>query len=320
MSKKDIHKTGALGAILGNKGLLTATEVMANKKKASTLKNTETYNSFFNKQSDVNDFTLIQVPTSDCTPWQYANRSSDEFGDLKALSESLKLEGQQEPILVRPTPDRDTKYEVIFGRRRYEAAKLANIPLIAICKELTDQEAAVAQKAENENRESISAYSEALHYRKLLDSKCFKSESELSRKINIPKTTLSNMMSFTKIPNSIIEKIRNIHAVSIRMAVAITTFINKDTAYAKIIENIAPLIGGQINSAKQLQSKIEKISNLRQSTPRAKPEVLKNEKGEPLIIIEKSGKMETMKFTPALLSRVDLNAIRDAIIRLYGDN
>lgn len=323
MSNKDVHKTGALGAILGNKGLLTAEEILTSKKKSDALKKTETYNALFDKKNAVlssDELSLIKINTKDCFPWAYANRSKEELGDLQALSESLKHEGQQEPILVRLSKNKNYKYDVIFGRRRYEAAIIANIPLIAICKTLTDQEAALAQKAENTNRESVSGYSEAIHYKILLDNHCFKSEAELSRKLNIPKATLSNLLSFTKIPKSITEKIPNIHNISIRMAVAIVTFINKSDQYVLIIEKIAEQIGEKITSAKQLKIAIEQTTKFKNKDDTNKEkEIFADSRGNKLMTVETSKNSSSIKLTKSLLSKVDINLIKDVIMKLYED-
>ena len=44
---------------------------------------------------------IINISPRDCTRWKYADRSFFEFGDISALTESIKLYGQIEPIYVR---------------------------------------------------------------------------------------------------------------------------------------------------------------------------------------------------------------------------
>ena len=47
-----------------------------------------------------------------------------DMGNLSELSESVKVKGIIEPILVRR---KDGKFEIIAGERRYKAAKLAGL-------------------------------------------------------------------------------------------------------------------------------------------------------------------------------------------------
>ncbi len=312
MSKKNIHQTGALGAILNNKGLLTAEEILTNKEHNSSLSKTETF-SLLAKGKQLKDFVLINIKHTECTPWKFANRSENELGDIKALAESLKTQGQQEPILVRKIDAPPFKYEIIFGRRRFEAAKLANIDLIAICKEISDQEAAIAQKAENEHRKSISPYSEAMHYKKLLTENCFKSESELARVMSIPKTTFNNLMSFNKIPKSIIDNIQDIHNVSIRIAVAITVLLGQDKKNNALIAGIAHKLGTEINSAKQLLTHIKstKDNNVNDT------ESIVNNDEDILITIKHSSKNKSIKLSSEYLKKVNIDIVKGKLMELY---
>lgn len=209
-----------------------------------------------------NSHTLITLDPSICAPWTFANRSENELGDIDALAHSLKMEGQQEPILVRPSKSKssDIKYEVVFGRRRWEAASKIKLPLLAICKNLTDQEAAIAQKAENENREPVSPYSEAIHYKKLLEKGCFKSEHDLSAKLGIPKSSLYELMAFTKIPEEIMSLIHNPHKISKLIAVKINSLLKADENNFAILRKIAPKIGDSIDTPTKLENQLNILS------------------------------------------------------------
>lgn len=294
MSKKDVHRTGALGAILGGKGLKSAQDILSDPNKKDQFIKSDTVQTLQKTTpSDVTTLTLIEISPDVCRPWQYANRAIEEFGDLDALAKSMKNEGQQEPILVRPTEDKSLpssiRYEIIFGRRRYEAAKQANLQLIAIIKSLTDKEAVLAQKAENENREPVSPYSEAFHYRKLLETGCFKSEAELSRELNIPKATLNNALAFTKIPAEIIKLIPNIHNISARIAVSTVKLLNEHDQNYDIIKQLAPTIGKSITSAKQLEQKVLAFKN-KPTTTSVKQATIETNNGQPLFKITYSEK------------------------------
>lgn len=72
--------------------------------------------------------------------------------DLDVLIQSLRRDGQQIPILVRPRPGTD-RYEIVTGRRRLEAMRaLGRDTIQAFVRPLSDEEAFVAQGVENNAR------------------------------------------------------------------------------------------------------------------------------------------------------------------------
>ena len=60
-------------------------------------------------------YALLSISTSECQPWDFADRSSSEMGDIEELANSIKTNGQQEPALIRklPKPQGNIKYEVV---------------------------------------------------------------------------------------------------------------------------------------------------------------------------------------------------------------
>ena len=189
---------------------------------------------------------LIKVSPSICRPWVYADRNSLEMGSIEDLANSIKANGQQEPALVRKlsSPDKGIEYEVIFGHRRWLACTLCDQPLLAIVKQLSNKEAAIAQKEENENRENLSDYARAVNYSNLLKDKVFSSESELAANFGIKRTSLADILAYVKIPNEFMRLIQSPHKLPKRVAVRIaqicknisTDELEKICQYAALIE------------------------------------------------------------------------------------
>lgn len=202
---------------------------------------------------------VFKLDTTYCAPWMYADRSEEEMGDINELAESIKISGQLEPILVRPSQSKTHKFDVIFGNRRLKAIQKIGGSVIAIVKHITDQSAALMQKEENEQRKDISDFSKAFHYKKLLDDKIFSSEIELANSLKIPKQTLNNLFAFTRVPTQILSKIQRPSMLSQQMALKIS-ILSKDKKTADIIENLAPHIGAnKISSPTKLEKEIEKF-------------------------------------------------------------
>lgn len=262
---KNAHQSGALAAILsqGKVKPIDLPPSIENNKTSIVSEN----NFLFDTNLSLDNASLIKILPEECTPWEFANRQIDEIGDINELAHSLKKDGQQEPILVRKTTnkkgaDSNIKYDVIFGRRRWQAASMLNIPIIAILKDLNDQDAVIAQRAENKHREPVSPYSEAIHYKTLIDSRCFNSELELSVKLDIPKSSLYDLMSFTKIPENITKRIPYMHKISINLAVTLHKLSRKGENYVETLETLAPQVGKTITSAKKLKQKVmQQITN-----------------------------------------------------------
>ncbi|MGD1054744.1 MAG: ParB/RepB/Spo0J family partition protein [Nitrososphaerales archaeon] len=92
-----------------------------------------------------------------------------DIGDLTGLVNSIKDIGIIEPLIVRPTQDKE-KFEIIAGRRRYESGKLAGLPTYpCVVQELTDVDALVASLAENMARQTMTIEEEGFQYKKLYD-------------------------------------------------------------------------------------------------------------------------------------------------------
>lgn len=78
------------------------------------------------------------------------------------MMQSIRSEGVIQPILLRPTGDKDVPYEVVFGNTRFDISvelKLQDIP--AVVREMTDVEARRAATVENLQRADLTPLEEA---------------------------------------------------------------------------------------------------------------------------------------------------------------
>ncbi|MEK1889797.1 MAG: plasmid partitioning protein RepB [Phyllobacterium sp.] len=72
------------------------------------------------------------------------------------LVESIRTNGQQVPILVRPHPDKHGHFQTAYGHRRLRAAGQIGKPVQAIVRDLTDVQLVLAQGKENTERRDLS--------------------------------------------------------------------------------------------------------------------------------------------------------------------
>src|SRR5690606_25679438 len=59
--------------------------------------------------------------------------------DTSSLVAQIKEHGQQVPILVRPHPETEGRYQVAYGHRRLAAAKDLGLRVKAVVRDLTDE-------------------------------------------------------------------------------------------------------------------------------------------------------------------------------------
>lgn len=88
---------------------------------------------------------------------------------FNALVESLRVNGQQVPILVRPHPDKPGRFQAAYGHRRLAASQRLGVPVRAIVRGLNDTELVLAQGKENSERRDLSFIERALFAKTLMD-------------------------------------------------------------------------------------------------------------------------------------------------------
>lgn len=189
-----------------------------------------------------------------------ADRLADTGDDHKLLVASIREHGQQVPILVRPHPDHEGRYQIAYGRRRLRALKELGQTVRAIVKSLSNEQLVVAQGQENSARTDLSFIEKAL-FAARLEEGGFDRETIMAA-LSVDKSGLSRLISSAvKIPNDIIEAIgpapkagrdrwielsaRLDGAAAIekaRKAVAAAPFsaLNSDERFSKIFEGVAP--------------------------------------------------------------------------------
>lgn len=117
------------------------------------------------------------------TKIQQQRRAHFDKNKLQELADSIKAQGQLQPILVRPLlPEPGHQlvqplYEIIAGERRYLASKLAGLTTVdCVIRGLDDAQVLEAQLVENLQREDVNPLEEAEGYRELIDLKKIKAE------------------------------------------------------------------------------------------------------------------------------------------------
>ncbi|MEK9610211.1 MAG: ParB/RepB/Spo0J family partition protein [Alphaproteobacteria bacterium] len=134
-------------------------------------------------------------------PWQPRRVFAQDA--LAELADSIRQKGIVQPILVRPSPDRPTRFELIAGERRWRAAQLAQLHIVpAIVRDFTDAQAYEIALIENVQRADLSAIEEAQGYQKLLAHHDYTQE-QLSEIIGKSRSHIANLLRLLTLPETV---------------------------------------------------------------------------------------------------------------------
>ncbi|MCM2396033.1 plasmid partitioning protein RepB [Rhizobium sp. S95] len=126
-------------------------------------------------------------------------------GDIDGLLASIREQGQQVPILVRPHPDNPARYQVAFGHRRLRAIAELGLTVRAVVRDLTDEQLVVAQGQENNEREDLTFIEKARFAHRL--NRQFPREIVIAA-MSIDKSNLSKMLILVDaLPSELIDAI-----------------------------------------------------------------------------------------------------------------
>lgn len=121
---------------------------------------------------------LLQLPLNAIVPSPTNPRRSFDADALRELAASIKQTGLHQPVLVRPLPadrvpetDRSVTHELVSGERRWLASALAEQPtIVAMERDLSDEQVLEIQIIENLQRQDLTELEEAEGYAHLMDA------------------------------------------------------------------------------------------------------------------------------------------------------
>ncbi|MEO0292693.1 MAG: ParB/RepB/Spo0J family partition protein [candidate division WOR-3 bacterium] len=135
------------------------------------------------------------------SPLQPRKKINDE--ELEGLVASIKQNGILQPVLLRRLED--GKYELVYGHRRFEAAKRAGLKEIpAVFRKLSDREVLELAIIENIQREDLTPLEEAWAYYRL-NVEFNLTQEEIAERVGKARTTITNKMRLLSLPEEVKE-------------------------------------------------------------------------------------------------------------------
>lgn len=141
---------------------------------------------------------VVQVPIENISPNPYQPRTVFSDERLIELSQTIRIHGVIQPIIVRKVLN--DRYELVAGERRWRAAMRAGLTTVpAIVKDYNDAEIASVALIENLQREGLTPIEEAMAYQKLIEVNRLTQES-LAQRLGKTQSTIGNKLRLLNLP------------------------------------------------------------------------------------------------------------------------
>lgn len=134
------------------------------------------------------------------------DRLESDSAEDEGLRQSIETYGQQVPVLVRPHPQVEGRYQIVYGRRRVLALRDLGRPVKALIRDLDDRELVLAQGQENTARRDLS-FIEKVNFARQLQDMGY-DRKVICDALSVDKTLISRMLSLAeRLPVELIEAI-----------------------------------------------------------------------------------------------------------------
>lgn len=142
---------------------------------------------------DLSKSAVVELPPDLVDASFVEDRLAGDIEEYHALLDSIRTNGQDTPILVRPHPTVSGRYQTVFGHRRLRAARDLQRPVRAVVREIADREHLIAQGQENAARSNLSFIERTMFAQQVLGQG--HSTETLVTALVLDETTLSKMRS-----------------------------------------------------------------------------------------------------------------------------
>ena len=181
------------------------------------------YEGFIPSESSTGQMSLDRIMEDDQQPRKHYDKQA-----LADFAEHLKSHGVQQPIQLRWN-DQHQKWMIVYGHRRYRAAKLAGmstIPCIFTDGELDESTIRVRQLVENCQREDLTPLEMARAMQDLIAITGW-SYRQVGKELGVSYTTVGRSMDLLKLPEDLQDRVER---GDLAPSVAIDVLRIKDTA------------------------------------------------------------------------------------------
>ena len=193
--------------------------------------------------------------------YEQPRKKFDEI-ELQELSKSILEHGIIQPLIVR---EKEGKYEIVAGERRYRAARLASVNEIPIIvKTFSEQETLEVALIENIQREDLNPMELASAYSLLMDRFDLNQE-QVADKVGKSRPSVANIMRLLKLNPYVQEKLRE---GEITFGHARALLAVKDLTVQK---HLTDVIIGRALSVRETEKYIQELAKKKKNKKDEKP-------------------------------------------------
>ena len=140
---------------------------------------------------------------------KYQPRKNFNQENLDELTNSIKERGIIQPIVVRKSADRKSKYEIIAGERRWLAAQNAGLHEVpVVITEANDLKSLEFAIVENVQRIDLNVVEEAEGYQRLIDDFSY-DQNKVAQFIGKSRSHVANCLRLLNLPSEVVDLIKN---------------------------------------------------------------------------------------------------------------
>jgi len=140
------------------------------------------------------DVNINKLSISDLVSNKFQPRKIFDEENLQDLTNSIKKRGIIQPIIVRKSSDKSSKYEIIAGERRWLAAQKAGLHEVpVVITDVDDLKSLEFAIIENVQRNDLNALEEARGYQRLIDEFSYNQE-KVAEFIGKSRTHITNFL------------------------------------------------------------------------------------------------------------------------------
>lgn len=149
-----------------------------------------------------------QVPIDLLDAGPFQPRGVIDPAALEELAASIRGSGILQPLLARPHPVVEGRFQIIAGERRWRAAAQAGLHDVPVLvRAMSDADAMAAALVENLQRQDLNALEEAEGYTRLLDEFGMTQEA-LAQAVGKSRGHVNNTIRLLKLPDAVQQALR----------------------------------------------------------------------------------------------------------------
>ncbi len=149
------------------------------------------------------------IPIEHLEPSPFQPRGVMDQAALADLADSIRARGILQPLLARPHPSKNGKFQIIAGERRWRASQEAGLHEVPVLvRELNDLETMAAALVENLQRQDLNAIEEAEGYKRLFDEFGMTQEA-LAESVGKSRSHIANTLRLLNLPATVRQEVKN---------------------------------------------------------------------------------------------------------------